>query len=120
MGVTLENNMSDIINKFNSILKDKNIDINNITKSNNNKSENDTNNSSSSNFGLGSDFDISTLLKFKNIFDKANNINNPRNQLLYSLKPFLREKRKEKLDQYIKIANILYVLNSLNETGDKK
>lgn len=112
--------MSDIINKFNSILKDKNIDINNIIKKNENDFDNQTNKSTSSGFGLGSDFDISTLLKFKNIFDKANNMNNPRNQLLYSLKPFLRETRKEKLDQYIKIANILYVLNSLNETGDKK
>lgn len=112
--------MSDIINKFNNILKDKNIDINNITKQNTTESEKQTNNSTSNGFGLGSDFDISTLLKFKNIFDKANNQNNPRNQLLYSLKPFLRENRQEKLDQYIKIANILYVLNSLNETGDKK
>ena len=112
--------MSDIINKFNSILKDKNIDLNNITKNNSEDSENQSTNSNSAGFGLGSDFDISTLLKFKNIFDKANNMNNSRNQLLYSLKPFLRDTKKEKLDQYIKIANILYVLNFLNESGDNK
>lgn len=111
--------MSDIINKFNNILKDKNIDLNNISK-NSNSSEYKEENSSQNNFGLGSDFDISTILKFKNIFDKANNSNNPRNQLLYSLKPFLRNNKKEKLDQYIKIANILYILNSLNEKGDDK
>ena len=111
--------MSDIINKFNNILKDKNIDLNNISK-NLNSSEHKEENPSQSNFGLGSDFDISTILKFKNIFDKANNNNNPRNQLLYSLKPFLRNNKKEKLDQYIKIANILYILNSLNEKGDDK
>ena len=111
--------MSDIINKFNNILKDKNIDLNNISK-NSNSSEYKEEKPSQNNFGLGSDFDISTILKFKNIFDKANNSNNPRNQLLYSLKPFLRNNKKEKLDQYIKIANILYILNSLNEKGDDK
>ena len=111
--------MSDIINKFNNILKEKNIDLNNINKDKNDE-HNEKNNEKQSSFGLGSDFDISTLLKFKNIFDKANNTNNPRNQLLYSLKPFLRNDKKEKLDQYIKIANILYILNSLNEKGDDK
>lgn len=105
--------MSDIINKFNNILKDKQIDINNIVKDNTNENKNEKENS-------GFDFDINTLLKFKNIFDKVNNNNNPRNNLLYSLKPFLKDSKKEKLDQYIKIANILYILNSLNESGDLK
>lgn len=111
--------MSDIINKFNSILKEKNIDLNNMTKDSQ-KSDEHNEKQNSNTFGLGSDFDISTLLKFKSIFDKANNTNNPRNQLLYSLKPFLRNDKKEKLDQYMKIANILYILNSLNEKGDDK
>lgn len=108
--------MSDIINKFNTILKDKNIDINNIVSNTN--SNNDSNNENDKKTSF--DFDINTLLKFKKIFDGVNNNNNPRNSLLYSLKPFLRDNRKEKLDQYIKIANILYILNSLNESGDLK
>lgn len=107
--------MSDIINKFNNILKDKNIDINNII--NNTNSNTDSNNNDTK---INFDFDINTLLKFKKIFDGVNNNNNPRNSLLNSLKPFLRENRKEKLDQYIKIANILYILNFLNESGDLK
>ena len=32
MVIALENNMSDIINKFNTILKDKNINLNNFTQ----------------------------------------------------------------------------------------
>ena len=119
----MENNMSDIINKFNTILKDKNIDLNNLKSSTAHHSQSNdpqkTSQSAEFNSNLfGSDFDISTLLKFKNIFDKANNKNNPRNQLLSSLKPFLNDKRKEKLEQYTKIANILYVLNSLNKSGN--
>lgn len=104
--------MSDIINKFNNILKDKKIDINNIIDNSNSQNVENTE-FSKNNF----DFDITTLLKFKNIFDKANNNNNPRNRLLFSLKPFLKDNKKEKLDQYIKIANILYVINILNETN---
>lgn len=101
--------MSNLINKFNDILKDKNIDINNVFN------KNQTNTETTENTNKTLDFDITTLLKFKTIFDKANNNNNPRNKLLASLKPFLQDDKKEKLEQYIKIANILYVINSLSE-----
>ena len=101
--------MSNLINKFNDILKDKNIDINNVFN------KNQTNTETTENTNKTLDFDITTLLKFKTIFDKANNNNNPRNKLLASLKPFLQDEKKEKLEQYIKIANILYVINSLSE-----
>ncbi len=106
--------MADVISKFNDILKDKNIDINNVLGSTGPKETSDSNKKSSF------EFDINTLLKFKKIFDGVNNSNNPRNSLLYSLKPFLRDNRKEKLEQYIKIANILYIMNYLNESGDLK
>ena len=75
--------MSNLINKFNDILKDKNIDINNVFN------KNQTNTETTENTNKTLDFDITTLLKFKTIFDKANNNNNPRNKLLASLKPFL-------------------------------
>lgn len=105
----MENNMNDIIGKFNDILKDKNIDVNKILGD---KPESNP---------LDFDFDLDTILKFKNIFGQINNNNNPRNALLKSLKPFLRDNRKEKLDQYMKIANVLGVLAILNEnSGDKK
>ena len=104
--------MANIINKFNDILKDKKIDFYNPPGSS-------TSEGVRKNFEKKADFDITTLLKFKSIFDKANDNNNPRNQLLYSLKPFLKDNKKEKLEKYIKVANILYVLNSLNENkGD--
>ena len=47
-------------------------------------------------------------------------MNTPRNNLLYSLKPFLREEKKKKLDQYIKIANLLKVLEILNSDDMRK
>jgi hypothetical protein len=104
----LDNNINDIINKFNGILKDKNIDINKVLEDEENSNPLDFN------------FDLDTILKFKNIFNKINNNNNPRNNLLRSLKPFLRENRQKKLEQYIKIANLLGVLAILNEDSDEK
>jgi hypothetical protein len=100
--------MNDIINKFNNILKDKNIDIGKILKDEEPERPLDFN------------FDLDTIIKFKNIFNDINNKNNPRNALLTSLKPFLRENRQKKLDQYIKIANLLGVLAILNKDSDEK
>lgn len=94
--------MSDIINKFNNILKDKNIDLGKILGD------------EPESHPLDFDFDLDTILKFKKIFNQINDSNCPRNNLLYSLKPFLREEKKQKLDQYIKIANLLKVLELLN------
>lgn len=104
----MENNMDDIVNKFNNILKEKDIDLGKILGDEPPESGPDFN------------FDLETIIKFKNIFSQINNNNNPRNSLLKSLKPFLRKDRKEKLDQYIKIANLLSVVTILNEkSGDK-
>ena len=108
----MEEDFSDVISKFQDIMKEKDIDINSILSSSNSKSSSDEKKeSSNSDFN----FDINTILKMKQIFDKINNNNNPRNNLLYSLKPFLRKDKKDKLEQYIKISNFLSVLEIMNE-----
>jgi len=110
-------NLNELIGKFNDILKEKNIDLGKVlgdddSKSNfSNKLEDEQPNP------LNFDFDLDTILKFKSIYQKINDINNPRNRLLYSLKPFLRDSRKKKLDEYIRIANLLGVLSLLNDTN---
>ena len=81
----MEEDFSNVIGKFQDIMKKKNIDLNSILNSSNNSSSNTENtDKSSSDFNL----DINTILKMKQIFDKMNNNNNPRNNLLLSLKPF--------------------------------
>lgn len=108
----MEEDFSNVISKFQDIMKEKDIDINSILGSSNSKSSSDEKKeNSNSDFNI----DINTILKMKQVFDKINNNNNPRNNLLYSLKPFLREDKKEKLDQYIKISNLLSVLEIMNE-----
>ena len=108
----MEEDFSNVLGKFQDILKEKNIDINNVLGSSSNPENNNSHHENNSN---SFDFDINTILKMKTIMDKINNTNNPRNNLLYSLKPFLRNDKKEKLEQYIKISNILSIIELLDK-----
>ncbi len=60
-----------------------------------------------------SKIDMNTILKMKSIMEKLNNSNDPRSNLLYSLKPYLRENKKEKLDQYANMLNIAKIADLL-------
>lgn len=105
----MEEDISSVLGKFQDILKEKDIDLNSVLDSSSNEQTNCNSEKNSNSF----DFDINTILKMKSIMDKMNNQNNPRNNLLYSLKPFLRDDKKEKLEQYIKISNILSIIELL-------
>lgn len=108
----MNEDFSNILNNFSEILKEKDIDLNNIiggeNPPNNNNPENNNDHDDFS-------FDINTIMKIKDIMNCMNNKNSPRNQLLYSLKPYLEDTKKEKLEQYIKIANLLSVLDSFDD-----
>ena len=125
----MNDDLSNVMNQFSQILKDKNIDINQIinkTSDNSNSSNNQNTqvnqNSFTSNSNSSSDFnlDIQTILKINDIMGKMNQKNIPRNNLLNSLKPFLRKEKQEKLDEYIKYANLLNLLELFNSTGGEK
>ena len=94
-----------------------NIDaIKNILGQNSNSDSKKNNDSSPFNI------DINTMLKMKSIIDAMNNQkDDPRANLLKSLKPYLKESRKEKVDQYIKIFSMEKVFEQFNPLGgDKK
>ena len=55
-------------------------------------------------------FDFETILKMKSIIDKMNVKDDPRSNLLLSLKPYLKESRKSKIDLYIQLMNISRVM----------
>lgn len=110
----MNEDLTNILNNFSDILKEKDIDLNNILGGNNPPNDNENTNDNSDDFS----FDINTILKIKNIMSSMNSKkNNPRNQLLHSLKPYLEDTKKEKLEQYMKIANLLSVLDSLDENN---
>lgn len=109
-----ENDISSVISKFSNILKEKDINLNDFVGENqNNTDSNSQSNENTENNGFN--IDINTILKFKSIADKLNNSNNHRSSLLQALKPFLSSKKQDKLEEYIKIVNILSVLDSLNK-----
>ena len=64
---------------------------------------------------------MSTLLKIKGIMEKMNQKkNDPRSNLLLSLKPYLKPSRQDKVDQYIQIFNMSSLLENINFMGGEK
>ena len=110
-------NMSDVFENLNNYASQNNISpdmINNLfnminNNSNSNDNTSDTSNNQSSFSPNSIDFD--TILKMKSIIDKMNTRNDPRSNLLQSLKPYLSESRKSKVDQYIQLLNMSKVLD---------
>ena len=98
---------------------------NNGNNSNNSNSNSNANSSNTSNNNFDfSNIDINTMMKMKSILDKMNNSSDPRSNLLNSLKPYLRDSKKNKLDQYsqfINMSNVIELFNQNNKenSGDK-
>ena len=113
-----ETDMSNIMNQINNMIKNNEIPddiknmINNFSNSSSNSNStsntsNSNNNSSEENTSSTPDIDINTILKMKQIMDSMNsNKDDPRTNLLMSLKPYLKESRKEKVDQYVKLFGL--------------
>ncbi|MEG2348709.1 MAG: hypothetical protein RSB67_03575 [Clostridia bacterium] len=96
-------------NKNVDFLKD--LDISNLLGllgSNSNKENNSTNSSN------GFNLDPKLLLKMQKIITSFNK-NDPRKDLLLSLKPFLRKSRQDKLSEYLTIMNVLDALKVFND-----
>ena len=64
------------------------------------------------------EIDINMIMKMKTIMDSMkNNKNDPRANLLKSLKPYLNKNRKDKVDQYIQLFNMSKVFEVMNPLG---
>ena len=89
-----------------------------------NSNSNATNNGKqTNNLNGGFDFsniDMNTILKMKSIMEKMNSSNDPRSNLLYSLKPYLREERKGKVDQYANLLNFAKIAELLKNDNNKE
>ena len=122
-----ENDMGNLMNQINQILKNndvpdelKNI-VNNLKNSSNNKDNNSNEDKSSSDDSGSPELDINTILKMKQIMDSMNsNKNDPRTNLLLSLKPYLKESRREKVDQYIKLFGLEKAFETFSSLGSEK
>ena len=105
----------DINNLLSQVSPEMLSNLGNMLNSNNQSNKNP---SSGSNFNL----DANTIMKMKSIMDNMNNKNDPRANLLYSLKPYLRDEKKEKLDQYVNLLNVSKIADIMNQNNnnDKK
>lgn len=96
----------DMIQNFNSIINTSSSKTTN--SSNTINATNSQDNSKKATLNLNN-IDMNTIVKMKSIVDNMNNSNNPRSNLLYSLKPYLRDSRKEKIDQYANLLNFAQI-----------
>ena len=113
---------SDVIENFSKMMKNntnkkdkdgKNNDFNAVKHSN---VDNDT---VSSNFNLNN-IDINTISKISSTISQINNSkNDPRANLLNSLKPYLRDSKKDKIDSYINMLNIAKIAEIINNNKEK-
>lgn len=114
-----ESNSSSLNNtNINNILSQISPDMLNNFSNMMNSSNNNSNQSSSDSNNIN--IDMNTVLKMKSIMDNINNKNDPRANLLYSLKPYLRNSKKNKLDQYVNMLNISKIADIMNKKEDNK
>ena len=136
----MNENINDMMNQFSTMLQKNELpeefkqilnslknDCNNNTNSeetstnsdkveNNSFQSNENFSNSSQNFDFNfSNIDINTILKLKSLINSINNDkNDPRTNLLKSLKPYLKESRKNKIDEYIKFFNMSKIFETFN------
>ena len=67
------------------------------------------------------DIDIETIMKIKKVMDSIKETrNDPRANLLYSLKPYLRDSKKDKLDQYVNLLNVSKIAELMNNNPNSQ
>ena len=77
------------------------------------------NNSNNSTFDF-SKIDMNTMMRMKSIMEKMNHTSDPRSNLLQSLKPYLRDEKKSKLDQYSNLLNMANLIELFNQNNGKE
>ena len=90
--------------------------INNLGNMLNSNNQSNQNPSQNGNFNI----DMNTMMKMKSIMENMNNKNDPRANLLYSLKPYLRDSKKDKLEQYVNLLNVSKIAELMNNNDNKK
>lgn len=99
---------TEMLNNFMNMLSHSNHDENN-------------NNSNEQSKSSSPSIDFEMMMKMKTMIDKMNNSkDDPRANLLNSLKPYLKDSRKEKVDQYVKLFNMSKVIEVFNSSGGDK
>ena len=102
----------EMIQNFSSMMSQNNKQ--NASENTSNTANNASNNTNNFDF---SQIDMNTILKMKSVMEKLNNSNDPRSNLLYSLKPYLREEKKGKIDQYANLLNVAKIADLFKDNN---
>lgn len=125
----MNDDMSELMNKLNDMLgSDSSNDLKNLLNnftSNNSDSKSSSDNSNTSNYNNNNNedssnfnIDFDTIMKIKTMMEALNSKkDDPRAKLLMSLKPYLKDTRKSKLDQYVQLLNMSSVFELFKNSG---
>mgnify|MGYP001851760425 CR=1 FL=1 len=121
----MNDNLSDLLNNLSKNINSS--DGNNINPDmlkqllDSFNSSNGSNDSNKNDNNSNPDIDLDTILKMKTIMEKMNSSkSNSSSNLLLALKPFLRQSRQSKVDQYVqllKLAPLLEMFKNDNDTN---
>ena len=106
----IPDNLKDLLKNLNS----SNDDISSLISNSKSSSSESSNSNKTNNINM----DIKTFIKMKNIIDTINKKDDPRANLLHSLKPYLRESRKEKIEQYVNLLNMTKIADILKKENN--
>lgn len=84
--------------------------INSVMEFVNNSKDSSSSNESEDKNSFSGSIDVETIMRIKSVMDKMNVNDSPRSKLLLSLKPYLKDNKKEKIDQYIQLSKIIELL----------
>ena len=66
----------------------------------------------------GTQIDFDTMMRLTQIMSAMNSSqNNASTNLLYAMKPFLRDSKKQKIDQYAQLLKFSSVMQEINKSG---
>lgn len=103
-------------NNINSILN--NLDLSSILSAFNSNANNNNNNNNNNNSTF-SGIDPSFLLKAQKVMSSVTR-DDPKKNLLLSLKPFLRQSRQDKINEYISMLSIISAIEAFSDKGSDK
>ena len=95
------------------------IDKNGVDNETIDTASNSSTNTNNTSFDF-SKIDMNTMMKMKSVMEKMNHSSDPRANLLQSLKPYLRDEKKSKLDQYSNLLNMANLIELFNQNNGKE
>ena len=111
----------EMIQNFSKMLSNQDNSDKNQSKNNHelntNQAQNNSQNQQSNNFDLNG-IDMNTVMKMSSVLGKMKNSkDDPRANLLNSLKPYLRDSKKGKLDNYMNLLNVTKIAELMKDNN---